>query len=297
MSEVFLFPGQGSEGPAMGGEALRHRGPVRALVDRASDALGLDLASVLTRGDPRLARTEVGQPALVAVSLGLALEAEARGVHPAAVAGHSVGEVAAFAFAGCLEPEEAIDCAVERARLMAAAARQRPGTMAALLVPSELEVQAALELGARAGNVELAAHNGPCEWVLTGDRAALGSIAASFPTVSLPVSGPWHSRAMAEAALAWRETLRRLEWRRPRLPLVANATGRVVADEADPVELLVGQLTGPVRWAETMTTLTAFATKWRVCGPGRVLRGLLRANLGEAAPVLLEDGSGEEARA
>jgi len=282
----------------MGGEAVRRSGAVRTLVDRASHALGLDLASILVRGDRRLAQTEVAQPALVALSLGLALEAEARGVHPAAAAGHSAGEVAAFAFAGLLRPEEAIDCVVERARLMAAAAQRRPGTMAALLVKTEAEVKAALAIGAAAGNVELAAHNGPSEWVLTGDRAALGRIAATFPTVALPVSGPWHSRAMAEAAMAWRRTLRSLDWRRARLPLVANATGRVVDAEDDPVELLAGQLTGPVLWAETMTTLATFTTRWRVCGPGRVLRGLLRANLGAAVPVVLEDGSaGMEVRA
>ncbi|HXX30143.1 MAG TPA: hypothetical protein VEJ89_05445, partial [Myxococcaceae bacterium] len=102
-----------------------------------------------------------------------------------------------------------------------------------------------------------------------------------------------HSRAMDDAAVAWRETLRRLSWRPPRVMLVANATGRVVTAEEDPAELLAGQLTGTVRWAATMRTLAAVATGWRVFGSGRVLRGLCIANVGDRLPVLLEEDATE----
>lgn len=293
MRDVFLFPGQGSEAPRMGGSSLERPGPVRTLIERASGALGVDLAAVILRGEASLARTEVSQPATVAVSLGLALELEAAGVRPFAAAGHSVGELAAFSFAGCLQPEEAIDCVVARAREMAIAARRLPGSMAALLVSSEEEVDAALALGATVGWLELAAHNGPREWVLTGSRAALGLVASRFHTVPLPVAGPWHSQAMAEAASSWRQTLLRVQWRRPRMVLVANAAGRAVTAADDLVSLLVGQLTQPVRWVETLRTLATNKERWHVFGPGRVLRGLCRANLGIQAPVLLHDGSPE----
>jgi [acyl-carrier-protein] S-malonyltransferase len=296
--EAFLFPGQGSEAPQMGGNSLRRPGPVRRLLDRASAALGIDLADIIARGELLLTKPEVGQPALVAVSLGLALELDASGIHPSATAGHSVGEGAAFCIAGCFQPEEAIDCVIERARLMAAAARQRPGGMAALRVTTDEELQAALALGAKVGHVELAAHNSPQEWVLTGDRPALSLVASRFPTVPLPVAGPWHSHAMAEVASTWRQTLRTLTWSRPRLLLVANAAGRAVAEDDDLIELLVGQLTRPVQWAETMRTLAAEVTRWHVFGEGRVLRGLCRTNLGERAEVYLHNGwrEGETAR-
>jgi len=291
--EVFLFPGQGSEHPGMGGGAVERPGPVRRLVMRASEALGLDLARTIARGGPSLARTEVAQPALVAVSLGLALEAVGNGVRPFAAAGHSVGELAAFALAGCLEPEEAVDCTVERARLMGLAARRSPGTMAAVRVASEVELEQALALGRSVGWLEVAAHNGPGDWVLSGERAAVGAVASRFSIAPLPVSGPWHSQAMAEAAVVWRECLQRRSWHPPRILLVANATGRPVTAEDDPIELLSGQLTGTVLWAESLATLAAVATRWHVFGPGRVLRGLCRASLGTAAAIEVHGESPE----
>jgi len=275
----------------MGGEAIHRPGPVKTLLERASARLELDLARVISRGDPRLATTEVGQPALIAVSLGLALELQASGVVPWAVAGHSVGEIAAFSIAGCLAPEEAIDCVIERARLMGEAARRAPGTMAALRLSSEAEVHAALELGRAAGHVELAAHNGPSDWVFTGDRTALGAIASRFATVALPVSGPWHSRALASAAVAWRKHLRALSWQRPRCVLVANGTGGSLTADDDLVELLARQLTEPVRWAESLRILSIRAKRWRIFGPGRVLRAMCRSNLGPEAILLLHPDS------
>ncbi len=269
----------------MAGDALSRAGPVRTLIERASRALELDLESIIRRADPQLARTEVGQPALIAISLGLALETNAT---PAATAGHSVGELAAFCLAGCLSPEDAIDCVVERSRLMAEAARKFPGTMAAVRARNEEEVEQAIALGSQAGTVELAAHNAPEEWVLTGDRAALAAITSRFATVQLPVTGPWHSRAMADAATKWRLCLERLSWSPPRIPVVANATGRFIREGDDPIGLLVGQLTQPVRWAATLQTLAAAGiTTWKIFGPGRVLRGLCRANLGTTAHVEL----------
>jgi [acyl-carrier-protein] S-malonyltransferase len=285
VKQAFLFPGQGSEGPGMGGALLEPPGPTRELLGRASRALGLDLAAAIARASPALTRTDVSQPALTAVCVGIAQELAVTGVHPDAVCGHSVGELAAFCIAGCLDPEEAIDCAVERGKLMAEAARRAPGGMAAVRVrESELpEVLAA-------GGVELAAHNAPEEWVISGSRAALAAVAARFPVVPLSVSGPWHSRAMAEAEVRFRQRLQAVRWRRPRIPLVANATGAWVTNE-DLAELLAGQLTRPVRWATTLRTLSQGGiSSWRVVGPGRVLRGLCRANLGTTARVIVSDG-------
>jgi len=271
--DVFLFPGQGSETPGMGGDALRRGGPVRTLLERASRALGFDLAAEVERGSPRLTRTDVSQPALTAIGIGLALES---GVTPIAVAGHSVGELSAFCIAGCLEPEEALDAVLERARLMAEAARAHPGGMAAVREPVD--------------GIELAAHNAPDEWVVTGDRAALASL--RVPSVPLPVSGPWHSRLMAGVAAQWRVTLAKVRWRRPSIPIVCNATGALVGDGDDLAELLAAQLTQPVRWAESMRTLASLGgARWHVFGPGRVLRGLCRANVGMNAQVFINDGA------
>ncbi len=132
----------------------------------------------------------------------------------------------------------------------------------------------------------------PNEWVVTGTRAALSAFAARVATVSLPVSGPWHSRFMADAGVKWRARLDRVAWRRPKLPLVANGTGQAVRDGDDLALLLATQLTQPVRWAASMQTLAQLGGKrWHLFGPGRVLRGLCRANLAESPVVLMHDGS------
>ncbi|MBK7857217.1 MAG: ACP S-malonyltransferase [Archangiaceae bacterium] len=263
MSDVFLFPGQGSEAPGMGGEALTRPGPVRTLLERASKAMSVDLPGIIERGTPQLARTEVSQPALLCIGVGLALEALARGTRPLALAGHSVGELAAFCVAGCLAPEEAVDVVLDRARLMGEAARTHPGGMAAVREPVE--------------GYEVAAHNAPREWVVTGDREALAKLSVAH--TRLPVAGPWHSRHMAKAAEQWRASLQRVQWKRPRFPVVANANGEVIEERDDLAELLVAQLTQPVRWAASVQTLVKLGAKrWHFFGPEKVLKGLLRAN-------------------
>jgi [acyl-carrier-protein] S-malonyltransferase len=298
VSDAFLFPGQGSETPGMGGGALRRPGPVRALLERASSLVGVDLAEVVARGDQRLTRTELSQPALVAVGLGLALEARAAGLEPAAVAGHSVGELTAFAFAGCLEPEEAVDCVVARARFMAEAAKISPGAMAAVRLPGGRDLEDVLALGRQVGHLEVAAHNGPEEWVLTGEPHALSNVATRYATVPLKVGGAWHSRTMAEAASRWREVLQRVSFRRPTLPLVANSTGQWIGAHDDLSELLLGQLTRPVLWAESLRTMAeAGVSTLHVFAPGRVLRGLCRANLGQLARIELHEGLAERSAA
>jgi [acyl-carrier-protein] S-malonyltransferase len=275
----------------MGGDSLDRPGPVRALLERAAAALQVDLVEAVREGGPQLMRTEVCQPALCAVGIGLALELLAAGQRADVVAGHSVGELAAVTVAGCLEPEEAMDCAVQRGLLMAEAARRAPGGMAALKVEREEEVEAAIALGARAGPLELAAHNAPGEWVLTGAREALDAVAARYPTVRLPVAGPWHSRAMASAAERWRESLGKVRWRRPRIPVVTNAEGRFLADGEDVGEVLARQLTAPVRWRASLQTMRAAeVTAWHVIGPARVLRGLCRLNLGSGTVVHVHEG-------
>lgn len=293
---AFLFPGQGSESPGMGAALLRRSAWARALLARASRALDLDLEAAVARGHPLLCRTEALQSVLFAIGLGLARELEHGGTAPSAVAGHSVGEMAAVCAAGCLEAEEAMDAVVERGRLMAEAARLHPGGMAALRARAEGEVSAALQAGLQAGPVGVAAHNAPDQWVLSGSARALAAVAARFPTVPLPVSGPWHSALMADAERRWLQSLRLLRWRPPRLTLVANQAGQIVGAGDDLPALLAGQLTQPVRWAAALRTLAeAGVDAWHVLGPGRTLRALCRENLGLQVQVKVLDGG--EARA
>jgi [acyl-carrier-protein] S-malonyltransferase len=270
----------------MGGAALLRSARVGDWLARASAIVGIDVRDAIEQGLPVLRRTEVAQPALTAVGLGLYEALIERGARPAFVAGHSVGEMAAFAAAGVFPPETAVELAAERGRLMAAAAEANPGGMLALKVESPDEVPAALAVGARQGWIEVGAENGPTEWVLTGDKAALAAVAARFTAVPLPVVGPWHSRGMREAEQGFRRLLARTPLHPPRCGLIANRDGRLVGDDADLADLLAGQLTRPIAWAATIATLVRLRTRtWVVLGPGRGLRGLVRKNAGLDAHV------------
>lgn len=288
MSTAFLFPGQGSWAQEIRGSELAQSGAARELLGLASVGLGIDLVEAVAKGAPALSRTEVGQPALLALCIGAARELAARGIVPDAAAGHSVGELAAFAVAGCLSAEDAVAASIERGRLMGAAARRCGGGMLALR--SEQAVEEARAWVAKLGHLELAAHNAPREWVVSGTRPVLQAVAARMPSTWLPVEGPWHSSSMLDAETAWRQWLERIELRPPRILLVANATGEAVGAE-DLRELLAGQLTRPIRWVRTLETLArAPISDWRILGPGRTLRNLCRANLGAGAALSIEDG-------
>jgi [acyl-carrier-protein] S-malonyltransferase len=291
---AWLFPGQGTDLGALPPEALQRGGAVRHLLDQAGQLVGTDLVAALRAGDPVLFRTELAQPALVAVTLGLARAREAAGEQAQAVAGHSLGELTAVAFAGWLTAEQALRAAVERGRLMSAAARAAPGGMAAIRCDGGSELEELLAHGRRYGALALAARNSPQQWVVSGDRAALGAVLARTPGSALPVAGPWHSPAMAAAAAAWEPMLRTLTWQPPRVPLVLAGTATFATAATDLPAALAGQLTQPVLWKETVEALVAGGITGLVSvGPGRVLKALsreivdarLQAHPGQAAGV------------
>jgi [acyl-carrier-protein] S-malonyltransferase len=286
MSLTFLFPGQGSETPGMGGPALLRSRRLQAWLARASAIVGMDVGQAIERGLPALRRTEVAQSALTAVGISLYESLAERDLRPDLVAGHSVGEIAAFAAAGIFAPELAVQLAAQRGRLMAAAAEAAPGGMLALKAASADDLREALTIGARAGRIDLAADNAPGEAVLAGNFSALAAVAARFDVMPLRVAGPWHSRAMADAEQTFRRLLDPMRFRPPRCGLVANRDGRLVGTDANLADLLGGQLTRPIAWAETMTTLVALGThNWVILGPGRALAGLVRRNVGPNARI------------
>jgi [acyl-carrier-protein] S-malonyltransferase len=284
---AWLFPGQGSEHPRMGLDLAARSERGRALLERAGHAAGVDARRVLERGGEAFGRTDVMQPLLVAVC-GITAEAlRAAGHAPDLVAGHSVGELGAWSAAGCIEPEDAIDLAALRGRLMAREATRRPGGMLALVDCDEAAAERAIERGRRHGAVDLAASNAPDEWVLTGEHAALAAIAASAPSVRLPVAGPWHSRAMEDAVEELRVAMERVTRRPSIAPMVVNRTGLVAPRDDLIPGLLAGQLTRPIEWARSLMTLVeAGVTEIVTIGPGKVLRGLIRKNLGDRVRVL-----------
>ncbi len=263
MSTALVFPGQGAEEPEMGLALARRDARAKHLLQLASEATHVDLLRAIERGGRALGRTEVLQPALVAVSLGAA---HAMAELPTAVLGHSLGELAAACFALDVDDETAIALAAERGRLMAEAAAARPGGMIARALP---EVPPGLVL---------AAHNADDEHVFSGDEACLGRVPGA---TRLRVAGAWHSPAMDPVVTPFRAHLERaLAGRGLRVPLVSAVTASSVDGVRVP-ELLASGLVSPVRWVETLRALGPLGIDRVVCAsPGRLCRALVRRTLG-----------------
>jgi len=286
---AFLFIGQGSALPWVSREVLTDD-VVAPLVALASEATGVNIARLLTAGGRELARTEVEQPAMVAVCLGVHRMLVRAGLTPDIVMGHSLGEITAWAAAGAVEHEDAVRLAAIRGRLMAREAARHPGGMVRVIGDREV-CEAALRRGREAGSLCITAHNGAEEWVLGGDERALASVLAAFPSTRVPITGPWHTPAIADAAGEFLEALAGLERRPLQARFIANRDGSLPEADAIPA-LLAGQLVHPVRWVDMIrTAVSADVRRFIAVGPGKTLRALVQRNLGSGQLVEIADSA------
>jgi [acyl-carrier-protein] S-malonyltransferase len=289
MSVAFTFPGQGSQAVGMG-KALADAYPAaRAVFDEVDAALGEKLTATMWDGPAdRLMLTENAQPALMAVSLAAmrVLETEA-GVDvkrdAAFVAGHSLGEYSALAAAGSFTLSDTARLLRIRGRAMQQAVPVGTGAMAALL-GLDLDTATAVAAEAAQGDVCQAANdNGGGQVVVSGHRAAveraveIAKHKGARRAMMLPVSAPFHCALMRPAADAMREALARVAVQPPAVPLVANVLARPITEPAEIVRRLVDQVTGTVRWRESVAYMaTQGVTTFYEVGAGKVLSGLVK---------------------
>lgn len=262
------------------------------LCDRCGEAAGLDLRHLLTdAGEDELRLTQNAQPALTFTCLGIGALLGRRGpeFRPVAAAGHSVGEYAALALAGALQPEEAIRAVAERGRAMAEAAPAGTSTMAAVLGLSPDAVEAAL---AGLDGVWPANLNTPTQTVIAGTAEAVEQAserlreAGARRVVPLNVSAAFHTPLMRAAAARLRAVLGELRWQDPALPVVANLTGKPYPTAAEIPDTLERQLFSPVRWAACVEALKGLGVDTYIeVGPKRALTGMLRELHPEARAV------------
>jgi [acyl-carrier-protein] S-malonyltransferase len=299
---AFVFPGQGSQAPGMGRELAACGAGPRQKIDAAHRITGLPVNELMTVADAAtIADPEIAQLLVFVWSTVWLDQLTELGARPSVVAGHSLGEYSALVAAGSLEWETALRLVAARGRAMTAAARRRAGTMAAIVgvdpeVLAELCEQARAEHG-QVNQVNIANYNSPRQAVISGTVQAVEAVTAAAQEAGalrakrLPVGGAYHSPLMATAEQELAPLLIDATFEQPRVPFVSSITGRRVTDiEAYRSELL-GQVTGPVRWQDTVQTLLARGTDTFVeVGPGRVLSGLGREMARQARHLTALEG-------
>src|SRR5712691_4226977 len=300
MSFAFVFPGQGSQVVGMGKALADAFWPSRAVFEEVDAALGEKLTKVIWEGPAEtLTLTENAQPALMAVSLSAmrVLEAEA-GVDLARdaqfVAGHSLGEYSALAAAGALGVGDTARLLRIRGRAMQKAVPVGTGAMAALL---GLDFDQAVAVAAEAaqGQVCQAANdNSGGQVVVSGDKAAVERAVeiakgkGARRAMMLPVSAPFHCALMQPAADVMADALAKVAVKPPVVPIVANVLVKPIDDPAEIVRALIAQVTGTVRWRESVAFMAgAGATTFYEVGAGKVLSGLVKRIVDSATGVAI----------
>ncbi|MCX6097733.1 MAG: ACP S-malonyltransferase [Caldiserica bacterium] len=280
---AFLFPGQGSQYVGMAGNIVD---PVltRRLFERASDVLGLDLWHLVDAGDEaELTRTENTQPALFATEMAWVGALAGRDMVCDVAAGHSLGEFGALCCAGVFTFDDGIRLVRRRGEIMARAASNSPGTMAAVVGLDERDLQLVLAEGHRSGIVEVANYNAVDQTVVSGETAAVDRVIGAVKAlgrgraIRLRVSAPFHSSIMAEGAAEFREVLRDVAFVRPHFPVVNNVAALSEVDPEAIRESLVAQFRSPVQWVRTMNVLRRMGVgEYLEVGPKNVLTALAR---------------------
>ena len=294
MSRAFVFPGQGAQTVGMGRALAGAYPAARAVFDEVDAALGEKLSALIWEGDiETLTLTQNAQPALMATSIAAmrALEAEGIAVTSAAyVAGHSLGEYSALCAAGALTLADTARLLRLRGQAMQAAVPVGVGAMAALLGLDFATAEAVAREAAEGEVCQAANDNDPAQVVVSGHKAAveraleIAKAKGAKRAILLPVSAPFHCALMDPAARAMEAALAGVEIRTPAVPVVANVRAEAVSDPEVIRRLLVKQVTGAVRWRESVAWMAAQGVGefWEV-GAGRALSGMIRRIAPEAA--------------
>jgi [acyl-carrier-protein] S-malonyltransferase len=283
---AFIFPGQNSQYAGMGRDLAEKFPVARRTFEEADEALGFSLSTLCFEGpEDQLKLTEFQQPAICTVSVAALRVLAEKGVTPHWVAGHSLGEYAANVAAGSLDFADAVRTVRLRGRFMQEAVPAGQGAMAAILgLSSEETAKACEEAAAETRNVVSAANfNSPEQTVISGAAPAVERAAeickdkGAKRVVMLQVSAPFHCALMQPAQDRLAELLRALTFSTPRVPVAVNVDAALVTDPGQLREALIRQVTGAVRWVDSMRQLIAQRPAFFVeVGPGKVLGGLMR---------------------
>lgn len=302
---AFLFPGQNSQAVGMGRALYENFPAARRTFEEADDALGFSISSLCFEGPAeQLQLTEFQQPAIFTVSVAALRVLAERGVAPAMVAGHSLGEYAANVAAGSLQFAHGVKIVSSRGRYMQQAVPEGVGAMAALLGLNADEAIAVCDTAASetGGVVSPANINSPLQVVISGTTATVERAAAiakergAKKVVMLSVSAPFHCALMQPAQDRLAELLATVGFAAPTIPVVVNVDAKLVTEAAALRDALVRQVTGAVRWSESIQLLIGKKpTHFIEVGPGKVLAGLMRRIDRDQSTLNVEDAASLEA--
>jgi [acyl-carrier-protein] S-malonyltransferase len=281
---AFIFPGQGAQYVGMGKSLADQFGDAREVFERADDAVSAKISSLCWEGpEDSLTLTANAQPAILATSVACLEVLRGCVMHPAFVAGLSLGEYTALVSAGSLDFGDALRVVRQRGIAMQEACPEGKGAMAAVVgLPAE-SVRRACEEAAGEGLVELANYNCPGQVVISGEKAAVlkaSTIVSSMGAkrvIPLSVSAPFHCGLMKPARDRMVEVLARIEIKQAQTPVVANAVARAVTDPGDIRDCLIRQVTSPVLWEQSIRLMVADGVEAFIeIGPGKTLAGLVK---------------------
>lgn len=279
---AYVFPGQGAQFPGMGKDLYENYPAAKALFEQANEILGFRITDIMFDGtEEELRQTKVTQPAIFLHSVVLA-NLLGDSFKPEMAAGHSLGEFSALVACGSMSFADGLQLVSKRALAMQKACELQPSTMAAVLGLEDAVVEQVCA-GVTDEIVVPANYNCPGQLVISGSIAGVEKAsealraAGALKTVPLSVGGAFHSPLMEPARVELEAAIRATEFKTPVCPIYQNVTAKGVSDPAQIQQNLIDQLTGAVRWTQTMQQMIADgASSFTEVGPGKVLQGLLK---------------------
>lgn len=277
---AFIYPGQGAQKAGMGADFYENSASAREVFEEASEVLGLDMKALCFEENDKLDLTEYTQAAMVTTCLAMTRVLTEAGIRADITAGLSLGEYAAIAAAGGMDDADAIRLVRKRGILMQDTVPAGEGAMCAILAMDADKIEAVLE---DIPDVGIANYNCPGQIVITGKKAAVETAAARLKeagarrTMMLNVSGPFHSPLLLPAGEELARELEQIQIHPLRIPYVTNVTAQKVEDSAETKDLLVRQVSSPVRWMQCVETMIADGVEEFIeIGPGKTLAGFMK---------------------